>query len=226
MPKKRNAKRLLRPVFYIFCEGEKTEPYYIDHYVKKHCAGYRSIQVRRIKLDEVVKWPKTGRTDPISLVKLALKQKEMSPSLGEDQFWCVYDREAEDSVPAKLHIQAFEVAEAKGIHVAFSNICFEVWLLLHKQDGCAAYNSCADLLKRSKMRSYFDGYKKGCRREFSDAEISNARHRVLRMNANTCNVPIKKFTDVTDPRQLVKLNPYTNFHRLLDAIDDFLANLV
>lgn len=225
MPKKRSAKRLLRPVFYIFCEGEKTEPYYLDHYVKKHCSGYRSIQVKRIKLDEVVKLPKTNRTDPISLVNLAIKQKDMSPGLSGDQFWCVYDREAENVVSAEIHVRAFKAAGDRGINIAFSNVCFEVWLLLHKQDGCAAYISCDDLLKRSKLETYFPDYKKGCRREFSASEVFDARRRVLRMNANTCNVPIKKFTDVTDPRQLVKLNPYTNFHRLLDAIDDFLLAL-
>ena len=225
MPKPRYSRRPLRPVFYIFCEGEKTEPNYLDHYIKKHCPGFRSIQVRRIKLDDVVKIPKTNRTDPVSLVNLAIKQQRMSPSVNEDRFWCAYDREASNVVPAKTHIQAYNLAVSNGVNIAFSNICFEVWLLLHRQEGCAAYISCDDLIKRSKLRQYYPGYDKGSKSEFSDSDICEARRRVVRMNANTCGVPVKNFSEVTNPMLLVKLNPYTNFHRLLDAIDAFLSNL-
>ena len=225
MPKKRHVKRPLRPVFYIFCEGEKTEPYYLDHYIKKHCIGFGSIQLKRIKLDDVVKVPKTNKTDPLSLVKLAIKQQKSSPSKNDDSFWCVYDRETENEVPAKKHIEAFDLAASNGVRVAFSNVCFEVWLLLHRQDGCAAYISCDDLIKRSKLRQYYSGYNKGSKNEFSDSDICEARRRVVRMNAKTCGVPIKNFSEVIDPRQLVRLNPYTNFYQLLDAVDVFLSNL-
>lgn len=222
MPKKRHTKRTLRPVFYIFCEGEKTEPYYLEHYIRRHCAGFRSVQVNRIKLDDIVKIPKTNRTDPNSLVGLAIKQKSKSPSPDKDRYWCAYDREAENIVQQAIHIKAFKAASENGIEVAFSNVCFEVWLLLHKQDGCASYVSCDDLLKRSDLRHYFPGYKKGCRREFEHSDIENARRRAVKMNAQTCNVNVQELPDKIDPCKLVRLNPYTDFYRLLDAIDVFL----
>ena len=222
MPKKRHAKRSLRPVFYIFCEGEKTEPYYLEHYIRRHCAGFRSVQVNRIKLDDIVKIPKTNRTDPNSLVGLAIKQKRKSPTPEKDQYWCAYDRESENVVQETIHIKAFKAASENGVEVAFSNVCFEVWLLLHKQDGCAPYVSCDDLLRRSELTHHFPGYKKGCRREFESKDILNARKRAVKMNAQTCNVEVGEFSDDIDPSRLVKLNPYTNFYRLLDAIDVFL----
>lgn len=222
MPKKRHAKRTLRPVFYIFCEGEKTEPYYLEHYIRKHCVGFRSVQVNRIKLDDIVKIPKTNRTDPNSLVGLAIKQKSKSPTPEKDQYWCAYDREAENIVQESIHLKAFKAASENGVEVAFSNVCFEVWLLLHKQDGCAPYVSCEDLLRRSALMHHFPGYKKGCRREFAGDDIMNARKRAVKMNAQTCNVKVGEFKDNIDLSRLVKLNPYTNFYRLLDAIDVFL----
>ena len=222
MPKKRHAKRFLRPVFYIFCEGEKTEPYYLEHYIRRHCAGFRSVQVNRIKLDDIVKIPKTNRTDPNSLVGLAIKQKGKSPSPDKDRYWCAYDREAENVVHKSIHIRAFKAASENGIEVAFSNVCFEVWLLLHKQDGCAPYVSCDDLLKRSALRLHFPGYAKGCRRDFESGDIANARKRAVKMNARTCNVKAQELPAKIDPCRLVDLNPYTNFYRLLDAIDAFL----
>ncbi|MBP5545250.1 MAG: RloB domain-containing protein [Kiritimatiellae bacterium] len=224
MPKKRLVKRSLRPVFYIFCEGSKTEPYYLEHYIKNHCQGFRAIQVNRIKLDDIVKIPKTTKTDPISLVNMAVRQKSMSPSPDRDRYWCAYDREAESTIPSKYHIKAFKEASDNGIKVAFSNVCFEVWLLLHKQEGCASYDSCDDLLKRSRMREFYPEYKKGCRREFADAEITVARKRAAKMNEGTCKGHALNVSDALDPSHLVELNPYTNFYQLLDSIDAFLAS--
>lgn len=225
MPKKRTVRRTLRPVFYIFCEGEKTEPYYLEHYILRHCSGLRSVQINRIKWSDVVKIPKTNRTDPNSLVNLAIKQKSKSPSPDQDQYWCVYDREAENVVHKSIHIKAFKVAAENEIEVAFSNVCFEIWLLLHKQKGCAPYISCNDLVKRSQLLRYFPGYKKGCRREFDGDDIANARKQAVIMNAHTCNVTVKELPDKIEPSRLVDLNPYTDFYKLLDAIDMFLTCL-
>lgn len=224
MPKQRkNGKRNLRPVFYVFCEGEKTEPYYLDHYVKNHCAGYKNIQIHRIKLSDVWSIAKTNRTDPVSLVTLAVRKKEKSPTAKEDRYWCVYDREAANKVKAQIHVKALALAAEKGICIAFSNVCFEVWILLHKQSTCASYASYDDLRKRSKLTEYFPDYDKGDRREFSDADITHAKSMARRMNANTLNVPVSRLSDENIHCRLVDFNPYTDVYRLLDAIDDFFS---
>lgn len=224
MPRNRQVKRSLRPVFYVFCEGKKTEPYYLDHYIRNHCSGFSFIQINRIKLDDIVKIPKTNKTDPISLVNLAIKQKSASPSPDLDRYWCAFDREAENKVKAKIPIKALETATENGIEVAFSNVCFEVWLLLHKQDGCASFDSFDDLFRRSNLTIYYPKYSKGSHREFEAAEIANARKRARKMNEQTCKGCRLKVSEEIEPNQLVKLNPYTNFYRLLDAMDGFLAS--
>lgn len=215
MPKKRNSKRKVLPVFYVFCEGEKTEPHYLEHYVKEHC----STCVRgRFKLKECWKIAKTNRTDPNSLVMLAVKQQANSPRGSGDRFWCVYDRESECGISSAVHYKALKLAEENGIQVAISNVCFEVWLLLHKQPTCAPYTSCEDLLKRSKLNEFFNGYKKGMGLSFTDEEICAAR------KAAAC-LGIPGASESLSSKQIVTTNPSTNVYGLLDAIDAFFEHL-
>ena len=49
-----------------------------------------------------------------------------------DEVWCVFDVES----PKKHYslMEAVRLAEAKGIHLAISNPCFELWLALHFVD--------------------------------------------------------------------------------------------
>lgn len=226
MPKRRKSTRDLHPVFYVFCEGEKTEPYYLEHYVKNHCAGYKNIQIQRIKLSDIWSVAKTNRTDPVSLVTKAVRKKERSPTALEDRYWCVYDREAANKVKAQIHVKALSLAAAHNICIAFSNVCFEVWLLLHKQSACAPYASYDDLHKRSKLLTYYPRYDKGDRREFSDSDIAQARLNARRMNAGTLGIPVNELGNGNIPCKLVDGNPYTDVYRLLDAIDTFFVNAV
>ena len=218
MPKKRTSvKRQPRPIFHIYCEGEKTEPNYIDHYIKEHCHSFRQIQLRRIKLNDVLKVAKTNKTDPNSLVELAIGEKARTPS--GDEFWCVYDREAENTIPNEIHAKAYAAAAQNGINIALSNVCFEVWLLLHKQPTCAQYASFEDLKKRSKLNAYYKNYAKGNNQSFKDEEIAIARRNAPRMNTST-----RKNLGKDGPAYC--LNPYSDFYCLLDAIDSFFADNV
>lgn len=216
MPKKRHAiKRDVRTVFHIVCEGEKTEPNYIDSYIKNHCRSPLQLNSHRIKLNKVFKISKTGKTDPNSLVNVAIEEKCHSPQ--GDVFWCVYDRESIIAIPEKDHERARREADLHGIKIALSNVCFEVWLLLHKQDGCAQYDSYDDLARRSDLKVFYKHYTKGDRREFPEEEILRARNRAPKMNAKTISTH-----PVNVPR--CRLNPYTDFYMLLDDIDAFFRN--
>lgn len=212
MPKCRKAKkRRVGSVFHIYCEGEKTEPNYIDYYIKNHCQDFRAFQLTRVKLKEVLQVAKTNKTDPKSLVELAIAEKCKTP-IG-DVFWCVYDRESEAERSERSHLEAACLASRHGISIALSNVCFEVWLLLHKQDTCAAYGSYDDLARHSRLKTHYPHYEKGERRSYSADEIKRARINALKMNQQT-----QKNSGTT---AACKLNPYTDFYMLLDSIDDF-----
>lgn len=95
-------------VVLIVCEGEKTEPNY-----------FRSFRVSK-------KIHVLGEGDsPLNLIHKARTEQHGQQY---DQVWCVFDR---DDVPAGQFNTALQQAAQYGIHIAYSNQCFELWYLLH-----------------------------------------------------------------------------------------------
>lgn len=202
MPKKLDRHvELLRPVLHIFCEGSKTEPWYYKQYINRFCRVPSRIQIEPTK-----------ENTPVRLVKEALKRKKEHPN---DLFWVVFDRESEAECPESLHQQARQLAEANGISIALSNVCFEVWLLLHRRQTCPMCQSCGDLLSRKEFKESFPDYKKSEEIVFTPQQIGDARKRAVALNRQTMAV--------ADPSWTVpsKWNPYTDAHKVLDAIDAF-----
>lgn len=126
----------VRQRFLIVCEGEKTEPLYFQSFK----APGRILTVEG-----------TGH-NTLSLVDEAIrlreeKQAELKKQDRElfDQCWCVFDR---DSFPAGNFNSAIVKARANGFQVAYSNVCFELWYLLHFafQDAATTRESYSDKL--------------------------------------------------------------------------------
>jgi hypothetical protein len=205
MPKRKKPtfQPVLKPRLHIFCEGEKTEPNYLNNYIGKRFPGTKLIVVE-----------KCSKNTPVQLVNVAvISQKN---KFRQDIFWVVYDRENHTKYDDSLHAKARITAKDNKIHIALSNVCFEVWLLLHFRTSSAAYMNCADLLKNSDLKKkYIKNYDKADRRDYSDVEITTARKNAKQMNEQTiCGAN----PDWKAPHQW---NPYTNVYELLDAIDTF-----
>lgn len=109
----------------IHSEGEVTEPKYLGHWARRRGSSLK------------ISWGMTG-ADPLSLVQAArddmreMKLKRKPADRPFDEVWCVFDRDAHNSVP-----QALNEARQGGIQVAFSDPCFELWLVLHAQPRSA-----------------------------------------------------------------------------------------
>jgi hypothetical protein len=127
----------------------------------------------------------------------------------------VYDREGETKYTDAIHAEARQKAESAGIEIALSNVCFEVWLLLHFQTNVAPYANCEDLLRSSALKTRIVGYDKADKREYTQEEIDFARRNAARVNTQTIAGADRAWT------QAHQWNPYTNVHELLDAIDTF-----
>ncbi|MEV6343762.1 RloB family protein [Actinoplanes sp. NPDC051851] len=120
----------------IVCGAEKTESAYFK--------GLRDAQ--RLATMSVAVIEK-GQASPDEVVRHAKRRAE-----GEDydEVWCIVDVDRFEREGGKIS-EAVRLAEAAGIKVAVSNPCFELWLLLHREQ-CTAH--CADcgvaerLLKR------------------------------------------------------------------------------
>lgn len=118
MPKKRKkATRQLKPVMHIFCEGEKTEPNYINGYINSKHNGNRRLKIIRIE--------KTTKNTPIQLVEEALNQKKSGSTPDEDVFWVVYDRESNQKYADDLHQKAYGKA-VKRLNSSFKCV-FRSW---------------------------------------------------------------------------------------------------
>ncbi|MEI7947599.1 MAG: RloB family protein [bacterium] len=204
-PKKQGHPLSLKPLFHIFCEGAKTEPNYLKSYIEKKFPGTTLIVVE-----------KSEKSTAVQLVEEAREHKKRHAGIPNDVFWVVYDRENPTKYDDSLHAEARITARDNNINIALSNVCFEVWLLLHFRTSSAAYMNCADLLKNSDLKKiYIKDYDKADRRDYSDAEIKAARKNAKHMNQQTINGADSKWNN---PHQW---NPYTNVHELLDAIDAF-----
>jgi hypothetical protein len=216
MPKPRGnkKKKKLKPVLHIFCEGAKTEPHYFNGYLKEHFSNNRLLKVIRVE--------KTNKNTPIQLVEEATRLKTDRITPAHDVFWVVYDREATNKYSNNLHKQALDKAKGNDINVCITNVCFEVWILLHINEVNAPYSSCNDLLKNSSLKTYLKthgirNYDKANENVFELIlnEIPNARRRAKKMNSETLK---SSYETDTNPHLL---NPYTQVHELLDAIDEF-----
>jgi hypothetical protein len=215
MPKKNNrAKRELKPVLHIYCEGKKTEPNYLRGYINRFFSANRRLRV--IEIEE------TDKNTPVQLVDVAIKKQSEKGFPEGDTIWVVYDRESKQKYSDDLHKKAYSEALKHSISVAFSNVCFEMWLLLHFVETNAPYSCYEDLRKKSvlreecKKRGMID-YDKGDKAIFDilkNSEIEDARNRAKKINKAT--------QDSADPscNKPYQWNPYTDVYTLLDEIDE------
>lgn len=106
--------------------------------------------------------------------------------------------------------------------VAFTNVCFEQWLILHYDYSEKGYVSFDNLKDDSKLNEYCRnvGLSKYDKAENSFSEISLSKVEVARKNAIRLRKSMYAANDVNTP--IYRLNPYTDFDLLLDAIDEFL----
>lgn len=107
----------------IVCEGRATEPDY-----------FRSLrhELRApivIEINDKSGVPKTVVERAVELKKEAEKNAKRDSNLRYDEVWCVFDVDTHPNLP-----EALQQAAANGIHVALSNPCFELWILLHFED--------------------------------------------------------------------------------------------
>lgn len=184
--------RTERKTVVVFCEGENSEPDYIN--------GLRRLpEVQRNASIDIEIDPQRGV--PLTLVQLAANRKRRDGEV--DEFWCVFDVEWPTNHPNLK--RAVQQAQANGIHVAISNPCFELWLILHHDNQTAFLDTDTACRERRKR----DG---GCGKKIDAAEylprrqdaVQRARSLAARHAANGTEFP--------------KDNPSSTMYELLTAV--------
>jgi len=137
MPKKRKVNvRKVQARLFILCEGEKTEPNYFDKFIED-CRLSPLVEVKVIS---------TKSNTNKELVGEAKSFKDIEG----DQVWVVVDKDGYTK-----HPEAFNTARDNGIHIAFSSISFEFWILLHFEYTTRAFQKSADIISHLKHQHGF-----------------------------------------------------------------------
>lgn len=113
--------------YYIFCEGQQTEPQYFN--------GFKNlIEENPIYKDMVLIEIEPCQAETMRVLEMA-EEYVRKNKIKKGQIWCVYDK---DSFPAKHFNGVEERVENLNkenpelqYHTAWSNECIEFWFLLH-----------------------------------------------------------------------------------------------
>ena len=198
-PLRRNvATRQPRKTLAVFCEGERTEPEYLE-------ALKREPAVRDVAAVDLRVETKGEGSVPLTLVRMAIAaQEKASREEGEiDEFWCVFDVEWPKNHPGLK--QALDLARRHGIKLAVSNPCFELWLLLHFWDHRAWLDNDA---ARRLRRSHDGQADKGL-----DGAVYMARRAVAAKHASALEA-----LHARNGTKFPEDNPSSGMHRLIAAV--------
>ena len=204
MTRKRNTgKRSIRPVMRIFTEGERTEINYVRGYISSYLKskGYTAHDI-------IIEQP--NDSSPLGLLNAARQSR-----LPMDEMWIVFDCDQHQHKP-----ETFKGAAEEGIGIAYSSTSFETWILLHFTYSTRSYRSCEELMKVLD-RHYPNGYDKAMNNLFEEtAGADHSRLQTAIANAKRLN---REMLKVNVGKATYELNPYTNVHELLEAIDAFIV---
>jgi hypothetical protein len=161
----------------------RTERDYLDGFKQRFRTSAVTV---RIRADGIA---------PEALVRVAAGYRDQRPGV-YDEVWCVVDMDEFDIEAAVTR------ARRERVHLAVSNPCFELWLLLHHTECRAPCADAADVLRR--LRGHVPRYDKA-RLEFADF-------------ASGVDAAVKRARDLEPTGGDHRRNPSTNIWQLVERI--------
>lgn len=195
-------RREIRKTILLVCEGSKTEPNYFDWLQDK-------LRLKSVTL-EIVRGEGGGIKSVVDaavrLRKLRADQVRLSPgTIDYEEVWCVVDTE----VPHDEHIWESHAATARdeGLRLAWSNPCFEYWLLLHFEKTGSRFNACKAVVE--KLVGHRSNYRKNSA--------------ILDLSLNHVSLAIKHAISIhgtqwRDVPEVTRRNPGTSVHELMEVL--------
>lgn len=108
----------------IYAEGEKTESDYFLA-LKRRFAGV----LVDVEIMAGAGVPLTIATKATAAARSARKDNRQQSFSKNDQYWAVFDRDEHPHIA-----EAMQICRSGAVSVAFSDPCFELWLILHFAD--------------------------------------------------------------------------------------------
>jgi hypothetical protein len=187
-----------------FCEGEKTEPNYIRALFNAHPGAKKpTIEIA------------VGKGTNEVLVNYATKQIAQRNGRNPSKIFIVFDNDAEGS--EQLFSKAVEECYHQEYIPLWSNVCFEVWLLLHFQDCKAAIHpgdycdKLSELLKKYKVAE-----------KYNKTDVQIYAH-INSHGSETCAIRRSKtlLESHKQKKGYDQWNPSTNMQELLGCLKDY-----
>lgn len=200
--KRKSLNKPLRKRVLVLCEGE-SEKIYLN--------GLKSDYFNRSNLSGVKIEILTPNNNPMGLVNEAGKRiKKERGTYPYDSVWIVFDKDSHPDIP-----RAFDIARTHNppINIAFSNICFEYWVLLHFEQTNRPYRNSDALISYFRRQDYIDYGKTKNNYELLKERVNTALNNAERLRQ------INQF-DIESGRHPVDLNAYTDFDKLFIFIRD------
>jgi hypothetical protein len=179
----------------VVCEGAVTEPDYLrglERWARNH-----TVQID-IPLDHGVPLTLVRRAEALADQARSAAKREDDAFLAYDEVWCVFDIDEHPNID-----DARQLARARGIQLAVSNPCFEIWILLHFRESPGARHR-HDL--RRMVGQYLPGYDKHLDFARVAPGLDDAVRRAQRLDRDA--------QDEGEPGR----NPSTGAYRLVESI--------
>ena len=144
---------------------------------------------------------------PTRLIDTALSEKEKAEDGGNlyDEVWIVFDK---DTIAPHTVVAVKGRAISNGIRVAFSNECFELWLLLHfREDGWQQPRAELPV----ELDAYLPAYS-------ADKGISDRNFAILRANLSRAVRNARWIEENKSLENGLETRPYTSVNQLVKSM--------
>ncbi|MCP4156163.1 MAG: RloB domain-containing protein [bacterium] len=179
---------------YIVCEGQKTEKDYLENFIDDCNINHKLVDVQVLQ---------TKKNTPKELVNFIKTKGDCN----SDELWAVFDHDGHPNLG-----DAFNNAQKNNIRIAFSNIAFEYWILLHFEYTTRAFSKCRDIIRYLKEQNHFPDYEKNDRNLYERLKEKTA---TAESRAKRGRQAMKK---ANPGARVFEITPYTNVDELLEAI--------
>ena len=206
-------------LFFVFYGGKVTEDHYLKELSDDLAGTGKRTKSQFIRLQFVNGTPEQIVESASSEVKDRQQEGTENANEEKDIIWVVFDKDDFGN----NYSTAIHLARQKGIHVAYSNECFELWLLLHFQVQEAAirrakltdflrkkWEEIVDITIESKKQVKHFPY--GILRTHGSREEAIVRAKLLYGKAET-----------SIPESPWKINPVTTVYQLVEQLIRFFA---
>ena len=193
-------------IMIVVTEGEKTEPRYLEAFRKIHVHPRVKKSVFDLRIIPGIGVPKT-------VVDRAIQELQNLQRLssGKGSVWAMFDRDEHPRFE-----DAKREARSRGVHLAMSNPCFEIWGIYHYED-CQAYIKRDQCQK--KLEELCSSYDRESGKIFEDKDaIKNKYSDAIKRAEKSLNLREQEGT----PED----NPSTSIHCLTEKILSTVEDLI